>query len=213
MKSGLEDALTNKLEMLLKFENKLLSQLNSLISSKLVGLLQKSFICSFCQIKTYSFSGFFHITLDLQKIPNQFQINIENYFAFRNNSFNNTEKYCPKCLTKTKHQVYKKFFTSPDNLIATINRGSNDLDRRAVILKPIIDLTKLTVSIGRKYKLVGFITKDYKNEKYISYFEFRMTGKWFKSEDRKIIAINQNEYNNSLNDINGQTIMAFYEAI
>ena len=213
MKSGLEDALTNKLEMLLKFENKLLSQLNSLISIKLVGLLQKSFICSFCQIKTYSFSGFFHITLDLQKIPNQFQINIENYFAFRNNSLNNTENYCPKCLTKTKHQVYKKFFTSPDNLIATINRGSNDLDRRAVILKPIIDLTKLTVSIGRKYKLVGFITKDYKNEKYISYFEFRVTGKWFKSEDRKIIAINQNEYNNSLNDINGQTMMAFYEAI
>ena len=213
MKSGLEDALTNKLEMLLNFENKLFSQLNSLISRKLIGLLQKSFICNSCNIKTYSFSGYFYITLDLEKIPNQFQINMENYFAFRNNSFKYTEKYCPKCLTKTQHAVYKKFFTSPDNLIVTINRGSNDLNKRSVILSPIIDLTNLTVSIGRKYKLVGFITKNYENEKYISYFIFKMTGKWFKSEDRKIIEVNQDELIYLLSDINGQTMMAFYEAI
>ena len=72
MKSGLEDALTNKLEMKLNFENKLFSQLNSL-SKKLVGILQKSFICNSCKIKTYSFGGYFYITLDLEKIPNQYQ--------------------------------------------------------------------------------------------------------------------------------------------
>ena len=213
MKSGLEDALTSKLEMLLNFENKLFSQLNSLISRKLVGILQKSFICNSCKIKTYSFGGFFYITLDLEKIPNQYQINMENYFTYRNNSFNYAEKYCPKCLTKTQHAVNKKFFTSPDNLIVTINRGSNDLNKRSVILSPIIDLTNLTVSIGRRYKLVGFITKNYENEKYISYLEFRKTGKWFKSEDMKINEIKQDELIYLLSDINGQTMMAFYEAI
>ena len=213
MKSGLEDALTSKLEMLLNFENKLFSQLNSLISRKLVGILQKSFICNSCKIKTYSFGGYFYITLDLEKIPNQYQINMENYFTYRNNSFNYAEKYCPKCLTKTQHAVNKKFFTSPDNLIVTINRGSNDLSKRSVILSPIIDLTNLTVSIGRRYKLVGFITKNYENEKYISYFLFKMTGKWFKSEDRKIIEVNQDELIYLLSDINGQTMMTFYEAI
>ena len=213
MKSGLEDALTSKLEMLLNFENKLFSQLNSLISRKLVGILQKSFICNSCKIKTYSFGGYFYITLDLEKIPNQYQINMENYFTYRNNSFNYAEKYCPKCLTKTQHAVNKKFFTSPDNLIVTINRGSNDLNKRSVILSPIIDLTNLTVSIGRRYKLVGFITKNYENEKYISYLEFRKTGKWFKSEDMKINEIKQDELIYLLSDINGQTMMAFYEAI
>ena len=214
MKSGLEDALTNKLEMKLNFENKLFSQLNSL-SKKLVGILQKSFICNSCKIKTYSFGGYFYITLDLEKIPNQYQnqLNLENYFAFRNNYYKYIEKYCPKCLAKTQHAAHKKFFTSPDNLIVTINRGSNDLNKRSVILSPIIDLTNLTVSIGRKYKLVGFITKNYKNEKYISYFEFRMTRKWFKSEDKIITEIKQNDFNYLLNDINGQTMMAFYEAI
>ena len=40
-----------------------------------------------------------------------------------------------------------------------------------------------------------------------------MTGKWFKSEDRKIIEVNQDELVYLLSDINGQTMMAFYEAI
>ena len=210
MKSGLEDALTSKLEMLLNFENKLFSQLNSLISRKLVGILQKSFICNSCKIKTYSFGGYFYITLDLEKIS---EPDIEKYFYYRKNTWSNAEKYCPKCLTKTQHAVNKKFFTSPDNLIVTINRGSNDLNKRSVILSPIIDLTNLTVSIGRRYKLVGFITKNYENEKYISYLKFRKTGKWFKSEDMKINEIKQDELIYLLSDINGQTMMAFYEAI
>ena len=40
-----------------------------------------------------------------------------------------------------------------------------------------------------------------------------MTRKWFKSEDKIITEIKQNDFNYLLNDINGQTMMAFYEAI
>ena len=32
----------------------------------------------------------------------------------------NTEKYCPKCLTKTQHTEYKKYFTSPGGHILII---------------------------------------------------------------------------------------------
>ena len=213
MKSGIEEALTNGLEMLLKFDNKFLNKLKSFISKKFVGLEERSYKCLSCQIDTYSFAGYFYITLDLEKISKNIEPDIEKYFYYKNNALINTEKYCPKCLTKTQHTEYKKYFTSPDYLIVLINRGSNDSYRNPVMLKQEIDLTNLTVTIGRKYKLNGFISKNYENGRYDSYFEFRMTKSWFKCEGESIKKINQLEFNQILNDANGEIMMIFYEAI
>ena len=124
-----------------------------------------------------------------------------------------TEKYCPKCLIKTQHALYKKYFTSPDYLIVFINRGSNDSYRNVVRLKQTIDLTNLTVTLGKKYKLNGFIAKNYENGKYDSYFEFRYNKKWFRCEDENIKEINQMELSQILNDVNGEIMMAFYEEL
>ena len=209
MESG-EEVLTNELEMLLKFDNKFLAKLNSFISRKFVGLEERSYKCFECQIETYSFAGYFYITLDLEKIS---EPDIEKYFYYRKNTWITTEKYCPKCLNKTQHGEYKKYFTSPDYLIVLINRGSNDSNRNQVMLKPEIDLTYLTVTIGRKYKLNGFISKNYENGKYDSYFEFRKSKNWFKCEGENIKGINQIELNQILNDSNGEIMMVFYEAI
>ena len=210
MKSGIEEALTNGIEMQLKFDNIFLTKLNSFISRKFVGLEERLYKCFVCQIETYSFAGYFYITLDLEKITDP---DIEKYFYYRNNTWITTEKYCPKCLMKTQHEEYKKYFTSPDYLIILINRGSNDSHRNQVMLKQEIDLTYLTVTIGRKYKLIGFISKNYENGKYDSYFEFRKTKNWFKCEGENIKGINQIELNQILNDSNGEIMMVFYEAI
>ena len=210
MKSGLKEALTNEIEMLLNFDNKFLSKLNSFISRKFVGLEEICYKCFSCQIDTYSFAGYFYITLDLEKIS---EPDIEKYFYYRKNTWSNAEKYCPKCLTKTQHTEYKKYFTSPDYLIILINRGSNDSYRNAVKLNQEINLTNLTVTIGRKYKLIGFISKNYENGKYDSYFEFRMTKNWFKCEGVNIKGNNQLELNQNLKDVNGEIMMIFYEAV
>ena len=209
MESG-EEVLTNELEMLLKFDNKFLAKLNSFISRKFVGLEERSYKCFECQIETYSFAGYFYITLDLEKIS---EPDIEKYFYNRKNTWINAEKYCPKCLMKTQHGENKKYFTSPDYLIVLINRGSNDSNRNQVMLKQEIDLTYLTVTIGRKYKLNGFISKNYENGKYDSYFEFRIFKSWFKCEGENIKKMSQLELNQILNDANGEIMMAFYEAI
>ena len=210
MKSGIEEALTNGIEMQLKFDNIFLTKLNSFISRKFVGLEERLYKCFVCQIETYSFAGYFYITLDLEKIADP---DIEKYFYYRKNTWITTEKYCPKCLNKTQHGEYKKYFTSPDYLIILINRGSNDSHRNQVMLKQEIDLTYLTVTIGRKYKLIGFISKNYENGKYDSYFEFRKSKNWFKCEGENIKGINKSELNQILNDANGEILMVFYEAI
>ena len=76
-----------------------------------------------------------------------------------------------------------------------------------------MDLTYLTETVGKKYNLVGFITKNYEKEKYNSFCEFSKTKKWFKCEDKNIKAINQEELNQRLNDNKGEIMMVFYEAI
>ena len=175
------------------------------------GLLEESKKCYKCKIETYSFAGYFYITFDLEKISQIIEPDIEQLFAYRKNSSTISEIFCKKCLKKTKHEEFKKYFTSPDYLIVVINRGRNDSNRNPVKLKKIIDLTNLTETIGKKYTLVGFITKNYENEKYVSYCENNKI--WYKCEDTKVNEINQEELNQILSDRNGEIMMVFYEAI
>ena len=213
MTSGIEKGITNEVEMLLNFENKFLTKLNSFISRKMFGLLEESKKCYKCKIETYSFAAYFYITLDLEKISHIIEPDIEQLFSYRKNSSTIAEIFCNKCLKKTKHEEFKKYYTSPNYLIVVINRGRNDSNRNQVKLKKIIDLTNLTEIIGKKYSLEGFITKNYEKEKYNSYCEYRKTKKWFKCEDKNLKAINQDELNIVLNDNKGEIMMAFYEGI
>ena len=66
---------------------------------------------------------------------------------------------------------------------------------------------------GKKYKLVGFINKNYQNERYISYFEFQYHKKWYKSEGDNVDECNPNDYKNIFSDSRGELIMAFYKAL
>ena len=213
MTSGIEEAKTSKVEMLLNFENKFFPQLNTFISQKISGLLKNAYICSQCQIKTFSFSGYFFITLDLEDLSQYILPDIENYFNYKKTSSKVVEKYCPKCLKKTEHDEYNQYYTCPDYLVVIINRGNNDACRMAVKLKEKMDLTNLIEMQAKKYKLVGFINKNYETETYASFFEYKSYKKWFKCEANKIHDFNQMDSTNILNDVKGKIMMAFYEAI
>ena len=213
MTSGIEKSVTSKVEMLLNFENKFFTQLNSFISQKMVGLIKNAYICSQCQIKTFSFSGYFFITLDLEDLSQYILPDIENYFNYKKTSNKQVEKYCPKCLIKTEHDEYNQYYTCPDYLIVIINRGDNDACRMAVKLKEKIDLAGLVEMQGKKYKLVGFINKNYEKETYASFFEYKSYKKWYKCEANKIYDFNQVDSTNIFNDVKGKIMMAFYEAI
>ena len=213
IKSGEEKAKTNKEEMKIIFEKKFFSQFNPYLRQKMMGLSKDVFICENCKIKTFSFSGYFFVTMDLEKILQYMDPSFENFFYFENKYYTMVEKYCSKCLMRTQHQKHKQFYTAPDYLIITVQRGKNDSCRVPIPINQYIDLTKLIEMQGKKYKLVGFINKNYQNERYISYFEFQYHKKWYKSEGDNVDECNPNDYKNIFSDSRGELIMAFYKAL
>ena len=211
IKSGEEESMTSKVEMLLNFEYKFFSQLNSFISQKMMGLMKKTDICYECQMKTYSFIGYFFVTLDLEKIAKFMDPDIENYFDYQNKKYINERKYCSKCLRQTKHKEYKQFFTVPNYLIAIIDRGINNHYRISIKLKQKLDLFKLTEIQGKKYKLVGFICRNYENERYVSFTEVKNKKMWIRCEGTRIKEYNPKVHSDIFDDIKGELMMAFYE--
>ena len=211
IKSGEELAKTSKVEILINFENKIFSKLNSLICQKFMGLFKTAFICGICSMKTYSFSGYFFVTINMETIIKDMVPNIENYFYFQNVSYIIEEKYCPKCLRLTQHKKHKQFYTVPDCLVVVLNRGRNDYCRVPFKLKQYIDLKELVETGGKNYKVIGYINKDYERDRYISYFEFKALNQWYKCDFNNVSNYFYN-HNNDLNkDEKGELIIAFYE--
>ena len=213
IKSGEEKARTSKEEMKIIFEKKFFTQLNSYIRQKMMGLAKHVFICDNCKIKTFSFSGYFFVTMDLEKILQYMNPSVENYFYFENKYYTKIEKYCIKCLMRTQHQKYKQYYTAPDYLIVTVQRGKNDSCRVPILLSQNIDLTNLIEMQGKKYKLVGFINKNYENDRYISFIEFYYDKKWYRCEGDKVNEYSPYDHTNMFNDSKGELIMAFYKAM
>ena len=213
IKSGEEKARTSKVEMLFNFQNKYFSLLNSYLSKKTMGLSKTVYICNKCNMRTYSFCGYFFVMINLPNISRYIKPDIEHYFYIKNKNYIREEKYCIKCLMRNEHKKYKQFFTAPDYLIVIIQRGKNNECRIPFKLKVSIDLTDLIENQGKKYKLKGFINRNYQNEKYLSFIDFQYLNKWFRCEENNIIEYNPNIHEDMFNDPRGELIMAFYEVI
>mgnify|MGYP002868340296 CR=1 FL=1 len=210
--SGEEKAKTSKEEMLINFCNEFLPKLNSFISQKFLGLMKITNVCSMCQICTYSFSGSFFVTFDLEKILNQNMMNgpldIENFFYLQNSYNNVTERYCIKCLARTNHSQYKQFYSIPDFLIISIQRGYDYSKKNPIKIKEILDLSNMVELGGKRFRLVGLISRNALTSKFYSLFAFN--NNYFKCEGLNIQTANPQEI---FNDAKGEIIMAFYEAI
>ena len=211
--SGEQKAKTSKQEMLLNFVNEFLPKFNSFVSKQFLGLMKISDICNECQIKTYTFNSFFFATFDLENILSQNKmpvINIENGFQFQNNLVKYVNKFCQKCIAQTNHVEYKQFYSAPDFLIISIQRGVDYSYRIPVIFRDMIDLSKLVEMEGKQYRLIGFINKNYEKDVCYSIIEFNRA--WFKCEDKNISQVT-GDIINYFNDQHGEVIMLFYEAI
>ena len=215
IKPVVENAQTNDVEMMINFQNAFFTHLNSYITEKTMILLKTIYICDNCQMQTYSFKCQFFVTIDLEKIIDKIDFDIKNYFEYKNNFMIKTEKYCSKCLMITNHKKYEIYDSFPDYLIVAINRGKNDSIRISFNLKENINLIDLVGIKGKKYKLVGFINRIYESESYVSYVKvgIKKTKKWFKCKKEEVKIVESNDHDDMLNDLNGELVMAFYEAI
>ena len=213
--SGLQKAQTSHTEMLISYTNEYLPKFNSYISNKLMGLHKTSYFCPECKITVFSFNSYFFTIFDLEKIFNQNQNNnksylkMENLFTIQNNESLMVDKFCIKCLKSTKQYKNKKFYSVPDFLIVSIERGIDNIIRIPIINGEILDLTYFVESGGKRYSLVGFIYKDYDVDKYYSVLNFN--NKWYKCMDLDIRIIDNLNY--IFNDSKGELVMAFYKVM
>ena len=207
--SGEQKDKTSKVEMLVNFLNKFLPKFNSFISKQFLGIMKTSHICAICNTKTYSFSNFFFVIFDRQNIPADYK-NILGFFEYQNDHLlQKISKFCIKCITETDHMKYKQFYSLPDFLIIYIQRGPDYSCKIPASFSEEIALKDSVAGKRKKYRLVGFINKNYEMDFYYSIIPFQ--GGWFKCEDRNIVKIN--DLGSYFNDQNGELIMVFYEAI
>ena len=195
-------------EMLVYLNNKNLSDLNSFISKKIMGSMKTIFRCEKCKMESSKSYGYYFLTIDLENIKNP---DIEDYFKHLNN-MDNLVDYCSNCIKPTNFIKYDKYEIFPDYLILFIKRGDKS-SKASFKLKQNLDLNNLIGEQGKKYKLVGFINRNYDLKNYIAYIEFKFPKEkiWYKCERQNVRKWKLNKYIDILNDPKGELIAAFYE--
>ena len=195
-------------EMLVYLNNKNLSDLNSFISKKIMGSMKTIFRCEKCKMESSKSYGYYFLTIDLENIKNP---DIEDYFKHLNN-MDNLVDYCSNCIKPTNFIKYDKYEIFPDYLILFIKRGDKS-SKASFKLKQNLDLNNLIGEKGKKYKLVGFINRNYDLKNYIAYIEFKFPKEkiWYKCERQNVRKWKLNKYIDILNDPKGELIAAFYE--
>ena len=193
--SGEEASKTSKVEVMLKFVNDLYAKFNSPISNMFLGLMKKTNYCLQCKIITYSFSSFFFVTFNLENIlkNNNIQVlNIEELIAKQNTTFNSNILYCNKCLNKTKHSCYKQFYSFPNYLIISIQRGITYNYKTPINIALNLDLTNSVEFqyCKRKYNLVSLLGRISVNGNESFFSVFKMKNQWFYCEGMNVIEIN-----------------------
>ena len=180
--SGEEISKTSKVEMMIKFVNEILSKINSFISNDLLGLINITNQCNVCNIKTFSFNNYFFITINLEKILgnnyNVPQLNLLDNLTFQNEI---NELYCNRCLNKTKHTCFKSYYSFPNLLIFSIQRGITFQYKTTINIQANLNLSQLSgfQFSNNFYNLVGVLKRIVKNgnEIYFSIIFFKQ--KWY----------------------------------
>ena len=203
---GEEMSKMNENEMKIKFLNNNQGKFNSPISKNFKAIIKRTNKCKNCQMTTYEFSNYFFAILDLAQI---YKYKIGNSIDIKENLKNpiiyEKEIYCEKCLTKTKHDCEKTFYSFPNYLIIYIDRGADFKNQKKVQIKDVIELQDNEENNNsKKFKLVGIIKRKNKNGVYFSIASFNQ--KWYYSEGNNVSKIK------SFNDKKeGDVIMLFYK--
>lgn len=209
-----EIAKNSKPEAMINFLNNFLIKENSYITNSFMGLIKEIKICEECKFKTYEFKSYFIVNFDLEKIlkPNNIKkLKLEDSFDFLNKEEKLKNYFCSKCLKKSQHIFHKFFYSAPNLLIISIQRGVLNQNKEPVIISPILDLTKYFEFqyLPRKFSLVGVIKRTLKNGNVFYFSVFYADQIWFKSEGKNITETKIP----STDDIDGDIIMLFYQSI
>ena len=214
--SGDEDSKIDKEEVMIRFVNNTSSKMNSFISNNFRGLMTITNFCGIrkCSLRTFSFTNFFFITFNLEKmvtkINNFKELDIKRAFDFVNSEKIKDIKYCNKCLKETKNFHYKQFYSLPNLLVFSIQRGITYKLKHPVIISEKLDLKKdVKFKYSKtKYHLVGFLGRN-DNDGNESFFSVaKSQNSWILCEGSNINEIKSPLDYNSKGDI----IMLFYQA-
>ena len=211
--SGEEMLETNKVEMMLKFVNGMSAKFNSILSNSFYGLMSLTKTCNSCNLKTFAFNSFFFVTLNLEKYfkmnNNNSQINIGDYLLFQNKLLEKGEFYCYKCVNKTNHISSKEYYSFPNLLIISVQRGIDFQYKTRVIPQQLIDISQYSYFHFSQnlYYLVGVLKRIVKNGKEIYYSIIYYNQIWWHCEENNI---NQTQPPFSY-ETEGDIIMLFYE--
>ena len=209
--SGEELSKTSKVEMMIKFINDFMAKSNSIISNRFLGLMKLINTCNTCKTKIYSFNSYFFVTFNLETIKpnNNEKLILENLFIKQNQNKKTNNIYCYKCLKKTSQTSVKQFYSFPNLLVISIQRGASYQYKNSIDIKEQLILTQIAdfKIPNYRYQLIGVLKRKIKNgsENFISICHFNQ--KWWECEDSYV----NETLTPSYFDPEGDTIMLFYE--
>lgn len=209
-----EESISSKIDMLLNFNKKFSMKFNSDIIKKFFGLIKTSKFCNKCEIKTYSFSGYFFLNFDLPIILKEkdykdlSSFDIEKYLESEKVKQKIIDKYCKKCLKREIHAYFTQIYTVPDILIMYFKRGVNYEKKIPVIFPEKLDVKSFAELHGDKiFRLNGIVGRN--DEKFFAIVNEEQ--QWFRYDGS---VSKKNKINSpKIDEENEEAILLFYELI
>ena len=194
--NGMEEDKSNKNEMFEKFFKHFLNNFNSPISNLFFGILKERKTCQKCNMLNYNFGSFCILNFNLNEIcgvnnQNVDLMNIFNAMHNRKKQYNLEDQiYCDRCLSYQFHIKNKQLYSMPYELIITLDRGTNYLNKTVINFPFDLDLS-VYVELSeapKKFKLVGCVNLLEINGEphYISFTKNKNNEIWNCSDDNKI---------------------------
>lgn len=219
--NGQDEDKSKKPEMIDKFVKHFTENFNSIISNLFFGMLKEMKTCDICSTVSYTFGCYCLITFDLNEIcggnpQNNNIVSLDNLFLTMNNKVKKysikDQVYCDTCLCYQNHSQLKRLFTMPNELIISLERGLNCMNKTKINFPMILDASKYVESeySPKKFNFMGSVNRNDINgkEHYISFRKDLKSDKWFCSDDEKISLTTQDKAIST-----GLPILLFYSSI
>ena len=197
---------------MLKLTNDLSAKFNSIISESFSGLINTTNRCEQCKILTYSFNSFYFVTFNLENILKNnnmlYELNIQEQFIKQKSIIKQKWLYCGKCLNNTVHSSIKGYYSLPQYLIISIQRGITYNYKNPIYIAQALDLTgSVELQYSKKqFYLVSLLGRKVINNNEIFFSIVNSGNAWYYCEGINIQRINFPTNFNSYGDI----LMLFY---
>ena len=200
--NGQDEDKSNKNEMLERFFRHFANNFNSAISNLFFGILKEKKICKQCGMFNYNYGCFCILTFDLNELcgfNNNAGVGLINLFQAmheRKKEYNINDKiYCDRCLSYQNHIKNKQLYSMPYNLIISLERGVNCMNKTLVNFSFDLDIANYVEyqSSPKRYQLVGCVNRADINgkEHYVSFTRLHNSDNWIFSDDDKISQIDK----------------------